>query len=106
MSDPPRVSLAAFLRGDAAAEVAFVQALEARSFCVLAGDDDEANASLRLLLQGTDDFFRRPDRTTFRGTTARSKHGNMPLWGAGYVNRLGRGQWHVVVGADDDADLP
>jgi hypothetical protein len=79
------------------------------SFVVLAGDDTEANNILAQLVAGTVAFFQRKDRANHKGVVDKTKAHNYPLWGTGYTHsfvggksRLGREQWHVVVGASDE----
>ena len=106
---PPSVSLAAFRDGDAEAATSFVDAMHCHGFVVFRGDDAEANGVLRNLVLSAAAFFQRKDKANHTQRANKTKAHGYPLWGTGYTHsfvggasKLGREQFHVVVGAADD----
>ena len=75
-----RVSMSAFRQGDADAARQFVESMRRNSFTVFAGDDAEVNSILAQLVGTTVQFFKRKDRTKYKGVVVgKKKNASMPI---------------------------
>lgn len=74
-----RVSMSAFREGDADAARQFVESMRRNSFAVFAGDDAEVNSILAQLVGSTVQFFKRKDRTKYKGVVVGKNIASMPI---------------------------
>lgn len=71
--------MAAFRDGDADAARCFVESMRRHSFAVFAGDDAEINSILAQLVGGAVQFFKRKDRTKYKGVVAGENLASVPI---------------------------
>lgn len=71
--------MSAFREGDADAARQFVESMRRNSFAVFAGDDAEVNSILAQLVGTTVQFFKRKDRTKYKGVVVGKNIASMPI---------------------------